>query len=133
VIEQCPRPCAPSLRLPIPAPSVPVPAPLLAAEHHRRKAGDQPPSIAAIDRIILPIAPVDPFSGRSFRMERRDGELFNDSIGPNREDEPGAYDPKKWMKGGLDDAGASVWDVPMRRRPARPIDAPSSAESDRAE
>ena len=106
---------------------------LLAAERHRRKAGDWPASIAAIDRSILPSAPVDPFSGRSLRMERRAGQLFIYSIGPNREDEHGAYDPKKWMKDGPDDAGASAWDVPLRRRPARPVNAPAPAESDHAE
>ena len=30
-----------------------------------------------------------------------------------------AYDPKKWFKGGPDDAGSSAWDVRLRRRPAR--------------
>ncbi len=63
---------------------------LLAAERHRRKSGDWPSSIAAIDRSILPSAPVNLFSGQAFRMERRDGQLFIYSIGPNRNDEHGA-------------------------------------------
>jgi hypothetical protein len=103
---------------------------LLAAERHRRKVGDWPASIAAIDRSILPSAPVDPFSGRSFRMERRDGQLFIYSIGPNLEDEHGAYDPKKWMKGGPDDAGASAWDVSLRRSPADPARPPAARRTD---
>jgi hypothetical protein len=92
---------------------------LLAAERHRRKAGDWPSSIAAIDPSILSSPPFDPYSGRSFRMKRRDGQLFIYSIGPNLEDEHGAYDPKKWLKGGPDDVGTSAWDVPLRRRPPR--------------
>ncbi len=77
---------------------------LLAAERHRRKAGNWPASIAAIDRSLLQTAPVDPFSGQSFRMEHRQGQLFIYSVGPNLVDEHGAYDPKKWGKGGPDDA-----------------------------
>ncbi len=49
---------------------------LLAAERHRRKTGAWPASIAAIDREILPAAPIDVFSGQTFRMEHRDGQLF---------------------------------------------------------
>ena len=57
-------------------------------------AGEWPASIAAIDPDILPNPPIDPFSGQAFRMERRDGQLLIYSIGPNRKDEHGAYDPK---------------------------------------
>jgi hypothetical protein len=102
---------------------------LLAAERHRRKAGDWPASIASIDPSILPVAPVDPFSGQAFRMEHRDGQLFIYSIGPNRKDEHGAYDPKKWAKGTTeDDAGAVAWDVPLRRQPPPPEDEPVGPE-----
>jgi hypothetical protein len=90
---------------------------LLAAERHRRKAGDWPAAIDAIDEAILADAPIDPYSGRAFRMERRDGRLFIYSIGPNGRDEHGTYDPRKWMKGTTDDdAGAVGWDLPLRRR-----------------
>jgi hypothetical protein len=92
---------------------------LLAAERHRRKMGDWPASIAAIDQTIMANAPNDPFSGEPFRMERRDGQLLIYSIGPNLQDEHGAYDPKKWTKGGPDDTGASAWDVPLRRQARR--------------
>ena len=71
---------------------------VLAAERHRRKTGGWPASIEAIDRAILPDPPSDPFSGQAFRMEHRDGQLLIYSIGPNRRDEHGAYDPKQWMK-----------------------------------
>jgi hypothetical protein len=98
---------------------------LLAAERHRRKAGDWPASIEAIDPGILPGAPVDPYSGRAFRMERRDGRLFIYSIGPNRKDEHGAYDPRKWTKGTTDDdVGAVGWDVPLRPQSPPPVDGP---------
>ncbi len=93
---------------------------LLAAERHRRKTGDWPASIAAIDRSLLPDAPLDPFSGQAFRMDRRDGQLFIHSIGPNHRDEHGAYDPKRWTKGGPDDVGVRAWDVPLRRQSPSP-------------
>jgi hypothetical protein len=89
---------------------------LLAAERHRRKAAHWPLSIAAIYPNILPSPPVDPFSGKSFRMERHDGQIFIYSIGPNGQDEHSAYDPKRWGKGGPVEVGASAWDVPLRRR-----------------
>ena len=90
---------------------------VIAAERHRRKTGAWPTSIAAIDRGILPTAPIDAFSGQPFRMERRDGQLIIYSIGPNQKDEHGEYDPKRWMLGGPDDVDARAWDVPLRRRP----------------
>ena len=91
---------------------------LLAAERHRRKAGDWPASIAAIDRGILPEALIDPYSGQAFRMERRDGQLLIYSIGPNHKDEHGAYDPRQWMRAGFDDdVGAIAWDLAKRRKP----------------
>ncbi len=102
---------------------------LLAAERHRRKAGDWPASIAAIAPSILPSTPVDPFSGQAFRMEHRDGQIFIYSIGPNRQDEHGAYDPKRWMKGGPDDAGAVAWDVPLRRQTSPPEEESVRSES----
>jgi hypothetical protein len=87
---------------------------LLAAERQRLKTGGWPASIAAIDVRILPKPPVDPFSGQAFRMEHRDGQLFVYSIGPNRMDEHGAFDERRWLNGGPDDAGGSAWDVARR-------------------
>ena len=95
---------------------------LLAAERHRRKTGQWPASVEAIDRSILPRAPADPFSGQAFHMEHRDGQLFIYSIGPNRQDEHGDYDPKKWTTGRPDDVGAIAWDVPLRGRMTPPED-----------
>jgi hypothetical protein len=89
---------------------------LIAAERHRQKTGSWPTSIAEIDRSILSVAPVDPYSGQPFRMDRRDGKLFIYSIGPNGKDEHGEYDPKRWPKGGLDDVGAVASDVSLRGR-----------------
>ena len=99
---------------------------LLAAERHRRKTGDWPPSISGIDRSILPAEPVDPYSGGSFRMARRDGQLFVYSIGPNHKDENGTYDRELSMKGIGDDFGASLWDVSLRRQPHSPEDEPAA-------
>jgi hypothetical protein len=95
---------------------------LLAAERHRRKTGAWPASIAAIDPAFLPSRPVDPFTGQPFRMEHREGQLRIYSLGPNHQDEHGAYDPKQWMKQRLDDYGTGAWDVPLRRQLPSPKD-----------
>jgi hypothetical protein len=92
---------------------------LLAAERHRLETGDWPESVAAIDPKILPDPPADPFSGEDYRMQHRDGRLWIYSIGPNRRDEHGVYDPKKATTGIADDVGAIGWDVNLRRQPAR--------------
>jgi hypothetical protein len=93
---------------------------LLAAERHRLKTGDWPNSIAAIDLGFLAVAPVDPFTGKAFRMERRDGQLLIYSVGPNREDEHGAVAPGQQTKFGPDDYGTGAWDVPLRRQTPGP-------------
>ena len=95
---------------------------LMAAERHRRKTGKWPATVAVIGRTILPHAPVDPFSGDSFRVTHRDNQLFVYSIGPNRQDEQGQYEPKTWMSGGFDDAGGRAWDVPLRARASLPVE-----------
>jgi hypothetical protein len=91
---------------------------LIAAERQRRKTGTWPASVAAINRDILPIAPIDPFSGQAFRMEHRDGQLFVYSIGPNQKDEHGAFE-ESGRTGIRDDVGTSAWDVSSRRRSAK--------------
>lgn len=100
---------------------------LLAAERHRRKTGSWPESIHAIDREILPDAPVDPFSDEPFHLEYRDGSLLIYSVGPNQKDEHGAYDIKRYAQRIQDDIGSRAWDVSLRRRPAiapEPLDRP---------
>jgi hypothetical protein len=91
---------------------------LLAAERHRRKTGAWPASADSMAPEILANPPVDPFSGRPFVFERRDGQLIVHSVGPNLKDEHGAYEPKRWFNGGPDDVGATAWDVAFRRQPA---------------
>jgi hypothetical protein len=87
---------------------------LLAAERHRRRTGAWPATIDAIDPAILADPPLDPFSGRPFRSERRDGQWLVHSVGPNGKDERGAFDRKTWNAGGPDDIGTRGWDVPLR-------------------
>jgi hypothetical protein len=96
-------------------------ATLLAAERHRRKSGTWPASVSAIDRQILPNAPVDGFSGQAFRLLHHDGKLLVYSIGPNGKDEHGAFDRNTFDKGGPDDFGTSAWDASLRRQPAQRI------------
>jgi hypothetical protein len=88
---------------------------LLAAERHRRRTGAWPASADSMAPEILTNPPVDPFSGRPFLFERLDGRLIIHSVGPNLRDEHGAYEPKRWGKGGPDDVGATGWDVAIRR------------------
>jgi hypothetical protein len=98
---------------------------LLAAERHRRKAGDWPKSIAAIDPAILPSPPLDPYTGEAYVVERRDGQFLIHSVGPNGRDDHGVpTDWKRMVKDGADDIGTGAWDVPLRRRPSS---APDSA------
>ncbi len=100
---------------------------LIAAERHRRKTGKWPATIKEIDSNILPSPPVDPFTGKPFRMEYHDGQIVIYSIGLNGQDEHGKYDPKLWIKGGPDDVGARAWDVRLRGRPyAKPAEAKPS-------
>jgi len=97
---------------------------LLAAERHRLKTGDWPATIAAIDRDLLPNAPVDPFSGQAYRMERRDGQFLIYSVGPNLKDEHGAVAANPLIKGVSDDYGTGAWDVTLRRRDVDSPDLP---------
>jgi hypothetical protein len=87
---------------------------LIAAERHRRKTGQWPGSIAAIDRSILPNAPLDPFTGAPFKFEYHDGQLLIYSVGPNLEDNHGADEKKRGFQRGPDDVSARAWDVPLR-------------------
>jgi hypothetical protein len=87
---------------------------LLAAERHRRKFGNWPDSVAAIDRAILASAPADPFSGRPYQLVQRDSRLVIYSIGPNGQNELGEFNPRAWMREGPDDLGASAWDISLR-------------------
>ena len=93
---------------------------LLAFERHRRKAGVWPVSIGALDAAILRSPPVDPYSGEAYHMERRDGQVFIYSIGPNHQDEHGAFEPKQYSRGKSDDFGGRLWDVHLRRQPPAP-------------
>ena len=90
---------------------------LIAAERQRHRTGRWPASIAEIEPSILSEAPMDPFSGKPFRVEHRNGQFFVYSIGPNGKDEHGEYDPKQWLKSGPDDVGAKAWDLNLRRQP----------------
>jgi hypothetical protein len=89
---------------------------LLAAERHRSRTGKWPASIGEIDRKILREAPVDPFSGRAYLMEHRDGRVLIYSVGRNGKDEHGDYDPLDWQSGQRDDIGTVGWDVRLRRQ-----------------
>jgi hypothetical protein len=94
---------------------------LIAAERHRRKTGKWPTTVKEIDPSILPDPPADPYTGKSFRIEHRDGQLVIYSLGPNGKDEHGEYDLKRFNNGESDDVGARAWDVNLRRRPYTPV------------
>jgi hypothetical protein len=90
----------------------------LAAERHRRKTGQWPASIAAIDPAILNKPPLDPYSDKPFLLERQDGQFLVHTIGPNLQDDHGAYIPTLWPDGGFDDVGSEAWDVSLRKQKA---------------
>ena len=92
---------------------------LLAAERRRRRTGAWPESITAIDPAILGEPPLDPYSDRSYLIDRPDGQFLVHSVGINLRDEHGAYDPKPSIKGGPDDVGFGAWAASLRRWPAQ--------------
>jgi hypothetical protein len=93
---------------------------LLAAERHRRKTGNWPASIDTISLDLLPTHPVDPYNGQPLRMENRDGRIVVYSLGPNLDDEHGAYEYKRWRDGIHDDVGTYAWDVSLRGQQQTP-------------
>ena len=97
---------------------------LIAAERHRLETGSWPASIESIDPEILPDPPVDPFSGRPFRLLHEDGQFVIYSVGANGRDERGDYAPKEWRTGKHDDVGARGWDILLRRLPPQPPEGP---------
>lgn len=92
---------------------------LVASERHRQATGEWPASVEDIDPDILFEPPHDPYTGEPYRMTHADGRLRIYSLGPNRKDEGGAYDLKKWTKKvGEDDVGTFAYDPELRGRPA---------------
>jgi hypothetical protein len=71
---------------------------------------------------LLPSRPVDPYSGQPLRVEHRDGRIVIYSLGPNLDDEHGAYQPKCWRDGIDDDVGTNAWDVSLRGQQQTPDD-----------
>jgi hypothetical protein len=102
---------------------------LIAAERQRRRTGKWPASLKEIHPSVLPEAPMDPFTGKPFHIEHRDGQFFIYSIGPNGKDEHGDYDLKQWPKGGPDDVGAKAWDLNLRRQPPVQSNSPGRPQS----
>ncbi|WP_337173375.1 hypothetical protein [Paludisphaera sp.] len=98
---------------------------LLAAERHRRATGRWPASAEEIGPEILPAPPLDPYTGEPFRVAHVDGRLRVYSLGPNLEDEGGAYDPRKAAEAHVeDDVGTYAYDPELRGRPAVEEEAP---------
>jgi hypothetical protein len=103
---------------------------LIAAQRHRKKTGNWPESIAAIDPAILPKPPADPYTGADFRIERRDDEILIYSVGANMRDDHGEFDKQPRYKGAPDDITARGWDVSRRGRAAQDdSDTPEPDES----
>jgi hypothetical protein len=49
-------------------------------------------------------------------VAHHEGQFIVYSLGPDRQDGQGAYDPKRWLSGGPDDIGQRAWDVGLRHQ-----------------
>ncbi len=98
---------------------------LLADERFRRKAGRWPTSTEDLPASLLPHPPIDPFDGKPIRVVHRDGQLLVYSVGLNRKDDRGAYNPRQWTTGPFD-VGTGAWDVSLRRQAAPLPDWPAN-------
>lgn len=87
---------------------------LVAAERHRRATGTWPSSVAEIPKAVFPAPPLDPYTGRPFRILRIDEGLRVYSVGPNRRDEDGEHDGVE----SRDDVVVVGYDVDRRGRTA---------------
>jgi len=94
----------------------------IACERHRRRLGQWPATLADIPADILPAVPTDPCDGLPIKYKRHADRIAVYSVGPDGTDHGGDLSestPKEQR-----DYGIRLYDVPHRRQPAPPGDAP---------
>ncbi|HLJ91840.1 MAG TPA: hypothetical protein VKU02_01475 [Gemmataceae bacterium] len=91
----------------------------LAAERYRRSHGDWPTALAELLPEDLKQIPADPFDDQPLRYRRLTDGVVIYSIGLDRQDNGGNVDRSQPYAPGTD-IGIRLWDLPHRRRPARP-------------
>ncbi len=96
-----------------------VAATISAAERHRRRSGRWPATVEDLRPDFPGGLPTDPWSGQPIRLTRRDDGLAVYSIGRDRKDNGGTFDPKFRSSDGTDQ-GFRLQDPRHRRRPPRP-------------
>ena len=89
----------------------------VAADRYRRAHGDWPPALAALAPAQLEGPLIDPYDGNPLRWRRLPDGAAIYSIGPDRQDNGGAFDAAK-PNGPGTDLGLRLWDAVKRRRAA---------------
>jgi hypothetical protein len=91
----------------------------LAAELYRQSKGDWPDSLDRLTPNLLAAVPLDPYDGAPLRCHRLADGIVIYSVGADREDNGGTFDPEQPTRPGAD-IGVRLWDVKHRRQPPRP-------------
>lgn len=86
----------------------------LAAEQYRRTTGAWPTSTREIETILSVKLPVDPYSGKPYRLKETDESLIVYSIGPDLRDNGGNLNNVRAHLSDID-LGYKLWDLSHRR------------------
>jgi hypothetical protein len=90
----------------------------LAMERYRITNGKWPRKLDELVPEYLAKLPTDPFNGESLLVGTIPGGLVIYSVGPDLQDNNGLVDDLNPLKEGTD-IGFRLWEVPMRRQPAK--------------
>ncbi len=90
----------------------------LAMERYRITNGKWPRKLEELVPEYLAKLPTDPFNGEPLLVGTIPGGLVIYSVGPDLQDNNGLIDDSKPTKEGTD-IGFRLWEVPMRRQPAK--------------
>ncbi|TMQ31103.1 MAG: hypothetical protein E6K70_23205 [Planctomycetota bacterium] len=96
---------------------------MVAAERYRKARGRWPETLADLVPAYLDAAPTDPYDGKALRLRRtREGVVIY-SVSVDGQDDGGNLDERP-MKG--TDRGFRLWNVSLRRQPAKGRSGPDS-------
>lgn len=102
----------------------------LAAERYRRDNGRWPATLEELVPTYLDRVPLDPFDGKPLRLGRFAEGIVIYSVGVDQVDNGGNLDLKNPQAKGSD-LGFRLWDVKLRRQPARPLELPPGPEDEK--